>query len=267
MLILDYARFERLAIGVGVVAVVGNAMLSLVTHVDPVELVAQLLFLAVVLAAVRWGSKGGAFAAYAAVTFYVAMRFLTIPPATTTLDLLAPLTGRATAYLAVGIIGGEVCNRIRIMLAKAKDARAIDESSSAYTPQFLARRIVESAGRFERYGEEFSLVVICVDSRGTDPARKPDLVRAVVDQLRAGLRLVDEVGRLPEDDYGLLLPHTGGAGAHVVAERLRADLKERLAIGDESLTVRVLTAADDLAAIRDLAAEVAPAPILAPVAA
>lgn len=264
MLQVDYARFERLAMGVGVVAIVGNATISLVTHVDPVELVAQLLFLAVVLAAVRWGSKGGAFAAYGAVTLYVAMRLLTVPPAMTTLDLLGPLTARATAYLAVGILGGEVCNRIRIVLAKAKDARAIDESSSAYTPQFLSRRIVESAGRFERYGEDFSLVIICVDSRGTDPSRKPDLVRAVVDQIRSGLRLVDEVGRLPEDDYGLLLPHTGGAGAHVVAERLRADLKERLSIGDESLTVRVLTAADDLEAIRALAADAAPAPAAAP---
>ena len=260
---MDYARFERLAVGVGVVGIVGSATISLVTHVDPVELVAQLLLLAVLLAAVRWGSKGGAFAAYAAVTFYVAMRLLTIPPATTMLDLLGPLTVRTTVYLAVGIIGGEVCNRIRIVLAKAKDARAIDEDSAAYTPQFLSRRIRESAGRYERYGEDFSIVVFGVDSRGTDPARKPDLVRAIVDRIRSGLRLVDEVGRLPEDDYALLLPHTGGAGAQVVAERLRADLKERLAIGDASISVRVFTATDDLEAIRALGANAAPEPTAA----
>ena len=156
------------------------------------------------------------------------------------------------------MLGGEACDRIRVAFALAKDARAFDESSAAYTPKFLSRRLIESISAYERYNQVFSVVVIGVDGRtvnGAKSAHMTEMVRSIVDRLRAGLRLVDEVGRLPWGAYALVLPHTASSGAHVVADRLRADLREGLGIQDESITLRVLTAAEDLDAIKTLASE------------
>jgi GGDEF domain-containing protein len=255
---VDYSRFERLAIGVGVIAVIGTATLSLVSQVDPIELAAQLLLLAVLVAAVRWGRRGGTLAGIGAMVAYVALRSLTIPTQGITALFVTLLAARTIAYLSLGVLGGEACDRIRVAFALAKDARAFDESSAAYTPKFLSRRITESVSSYERYNEVFSVVVIGVDGRaipGAKSAHATEMVTSIVDRLRAGLRLVDEVGRLPWGAYALVLPHTASAGAHVVADRLRADLREGLGIADESITLRVLTAGDDLDAIRTLAAE------------
>jgi GGDEF domain-containing protein len=259
---MDYTRFERLFIGIGVAAIVGTATLSLVSQLDPIELVAQLLLLVVLVAAVRFGRNGGTLAALAAAVLYVAVRAFALPAGGMSSGLIALLAVRVLAYGAVGVLGGEACGRMRVMFALAKDARAIDESSLAYTPHFLSRRLTESVSTFERYSAIFSVVVIGIDGRSTGSAKSANLsemVRSIVERIRSGLRLVDEVGRLPWGSYVLVLPHTASAGAQVVADRIRADLREGLDIEDQAIGIRVLTATEDLDAIKTLATEAAEA--------
>lgn len=257
---MDYARFERLVIGVGAAAIIGTAIFALVPTFDAVELVAQLLLLAVLVGAVRWGRRGGTYAAIAAIVVYIALKWLTLPATGITADLLGLVAVRTLAYALLGILGGEACTRMRDTLARARGARAVDESSSAYTPQFLARLLTEAVGGFERYNLAFSVLVIGVDGRvtsGMGAAESAQMMHTIATRLLRGLRLVDELGRLPWAAFAIILPQTASAGAYIAADRLRADLREELRIEDAAITVRVLSAAEDLEAIKTLAEEAA----------
>ena len=257
---MDYARFERLVIGIAAAAIVGTATFSLQPGSDPIELVALLLLLAVIVGAVRWGRRGGTTAAVGATIAYVALKALAGTAPSITPEVMGLFALRAVMYFGVGVLGGEACSRMKVVFARAHDARAIDESTSAYTPQFLARILSEAIGTFERYNAAFSVIVITVDGRATAEMRPSDsagVVRTIANRLRKGLRLVDDLGRLPWGAFAILLPQTGAPGAHTAADRLRADLREELRIEDAAITVRVLSAADDLDAIKTLAAEAA----------
>jgi GGDEF domain-containing protein len=256
---VDYARLERLVIGVGAAAIVGTAIFALVPTFDAIELVAQLLLLVVLVGAVRWGRRGGTYAAIAAIVVYIALKWVTLPASGVTSGVLGLVAARTVAYALLGVLGGEACSRMRDTLARAHGARAIDESS-AYTPQFLARLLTEAAGGFERYNLAFSVLVIGVDGRvtsGMGAAESGQMMRTIATRLRRGLRLVDELGRLPWAAFAIILPQTASAGAYVAADRLRADLREELRIEDAAITVRVLSAAEDLDAIKTLAEEAA----------
>lgn len=256
---MDYARFERLVVGVGAAAIVGTATLSLGPKSDPIELIAQLLLLVVLVGAVRWGRRGGTVAALGAMATYVAVRGgTTLLANNVTPELWRLFLLRAAMYALVGVAGGEACSRMKGLLTRVHDARAIDESSTVYTPAFLARLLNEAVATFERYNMSFSVLVIGVDGRvtaGLRPAESAEVVRRIATRIRKGLRLVDEVGRLPWGSFAIILPATGGGGAHTAADRLRADLREELKIEDAAITVRVLSAAEDLDAIKTLAAE------------
>ena len=257
---MDYARFERLVIGIGAAAIVGTATLTLGMKSDPVELVAQLLLLAVLVGAVRWGRRGGTTAAVGAVVVYAVVKGLAVGTAGIASQAMWLIALHAAMYLAVGIIGGEACSRMKTLFARAHDSRAFDESTSAYTAAFLGRLLTEAIAGFERYNMAFSVLVIGVDGRATAGMRatdSADVVRSIALRLRKGLRLVDEMGRLPWGPFAIILPQTGVAGAHTAADRLRADLRDELKIEDAAITVRVMSAADDLEAIRTLAAEAA----------
>jgi GGDEF domain-containing protein len=258
---VDYARFERLVIGIGAAAIVGTATFALRPGTDPIELVALLLLLAVVVGAVRWGRRGGTTAAVGATLAYIALKALA-GSAGLTPDVLGLFALRAVMYFGVGVLGGEACSRMKLVFARAHDARAIDESTSAYTSQFLARVLYEAVGTFERYNALFSVVVISIDGRATTqmrPSESADVVRTIALRLRKGLRLVDDLGRLPWGAFAIVLPQTGRPGANTVADRLRADLRDELRIEDAAITVRVLSATEDLDAIKTLAGEAAEA--------
>ena len=258
---MDYARFERLIIGVGAAAIVGTAALSLGASADPIELVAQLLLLAVLFGAVRWGRRGGTIAAVAALLAYVVIKGIAASGNLSDPNLLRMLALRAVMYGLVGILGGEACSRMKTLLTRAHDARAIDEASTAYTPRFIARLLKDAVATFQRYDLSFSVLVIAVDGRATTGMGASDaaaVLRTTAMRLRKGLRLVDEVGRLPWGAFAIILPQTGRSGAQIAGDRLRADLRETLRVDDAAITVRTLTTSDDLDAIITLADEADP---------
>jgi GGDEF domain-containing protein len=262
---VDYARFERLIIGVGAAAIVGTAAISLGASADPIELVAQLLLLVVLFGAVRWGRRGGTIAAVAAFVAYVAIKGVALSGNLFTPDALRAVAVHAVLYALVGILGGEACSRMKGLFARAHDARAVDEVSTAYTPRFIARLLGDAVATFQRYNLTFSVLVISVDGRATIGMGASDaagVLRTTAIRLRKGLRLVDEVGRLPWGAFAIILPQTGRAGAQIAADRLRSHLRETLGVDDAAITVRTLTASDDLDAIIALAAEADPSSTL-----
>lgn len=85
--------------------------------------------------------------------------------------------------------------------------------------------------RSRRYGHDVSLLVLDVDSFGEinaelGRARGDDCLRQIASKIAEVPRLPDQAARIAEDEFALLLPHTGRDGARVVADRVLAEIAE-----------------------------------------
>ena len=265
---MDYAKFERLAIGIGAVAIMATAAFSLYPTPDTVELVAQLMLLAVLVGAVRWGRRGGTITAVVATVAYILMRLylpmhinwvaeVTIAPEFTRLLLI-----RAASYALVGIAGGEACSRIKYSFARAQDDLAIDPASRVYTTDFITRAIRTAVASYRRYGTPFSVIVLEVDESvtgGLRPAKAVNVIRTMATHLRSELRLIDDIGRFHGGSFLVMLPQTGRPAAEGVAARLASGLRDSVGIADSAISTQVFGSSEDIAEIESLAAEVKPA--------
>ena len=251
---MKYARFEWLAIGVGAAAILGTVTFSLQPRPDWIELIAQLLLLAVLIGAVHWGRKGGLLSALAATIIYLALR---IPTVATTMDaeVIELILIRAVTFGVIGVIGGEICGRIKYFFARLEDTCSIDEHSRVYNQRFVRQLLESNLGAARRYGSEFSIALIAVSpsiTAGLRPGRVRRLVRAIADHIRTDVRMIDDVGRLEDGRFILIMPHTPKAGGHIATDRVRKGLCDVLGAKDESVTASVLGSADDLDALQSL---------------
>jgi diguanylate cyclase (GGDEF)-like protein len=102
-----------------------------------------------------------------------------------------------------------------------------DELTGAYNRRFLMEALARERSRAERLGEPFAACLIDIDHFKSINDRLGHATGdAVLKQFAAlaprGLRGVDTFGRLGGEEFLLLLPGTGRAGALAAAERVRA---------------------------------------------
>lgn len=258
---MRYERFEMLAIGVGAAAILATVVLSLQPTPDYIEIAAQLLLLGVLIGAVHWGRKGGAIAALVASLAYILLRVPNVMQAGTSADVLELLLIRIATYGLVGIVGGELCGRIKYFVARLNNDASIDETSRVYNQRFIGRLLLGNLSSYKRYGAPFSVVLIELEpslTAGLRPSKNARLVRAVAAHVRNDVRLVDDVGRLDDGRFMLLLPHTPRSGAEVAAARVCAGVRDTIGAKDESVTATIMDAIDDCDAIEDLLAGILP---------
>ena len=107
----------------------------------------------------------------------------------------------------------------------------------------LAEREVAAA---ERYGRQLAVLMLDIDYfkqvNDTHGHAVGDAVlREVAARLQGGLRVVDIAGRVGGEEFAIVLPETG-AGAHDVAERIRATIEREpvaTAVGDVQVTMSI----------------------------
>jgi GGDEF domain-containing protein len=252
---VKYSRFEWLTISVGGVAVLATVVFALRPRPDLIELAAQLLLMPVLVGAVHWGRKGGLIGALAATLAYVALRLPSVVSVGLQADVLQLIVIRTVTYGFVGIIGGELCGRIKYFFARLEDSCSIDEHSRVYNQRFIAQSLSNHLGESARYGTVFSIAIIELASRLTAdlrPSRVRSLVRSVADHMRNDVRLVDDVGRLDDGRFVLLFPHTPKDGAVVAATRVRAGVRDVLGAKDESVVLSIMGSIEDSADIQVL---------------
>jgi GGDEF domain-containing protein len=252
---VKYSRFEWLALAVGGAAIVGTVLASL--HGQPMveEIVAQVLLLIVLAGAVHWGRGGGFLTAIVAIVAYIGMRAPLIVHDGLTPDLLTLILVRTAAYGVVGIVGGEVCGRIKYVLARLEGGTNLDEETHLYNQAYIARLLTANLGLHQRYRTPFSIALITLSPALTSelkPSRKRSMLRAVGNHVRNDVRLVDDVGRLSDGTFVLMLPQTPKTGGDVAASRVRASLRDLLGAKDESVVARVLGAPEDLTELNAL---------------
>ncbi len=188
---------------------------------------------------------------------------LSLPRAGLRLTTLVIIALTISAYGLVGIVGGDICGRVKYFFGRYGESAAIDDWSHVFN-QGKASELLENAlARFARYGEPFSVVVVTQSPAlfaGLRPTRQRALVRAVANHIRGDVRMVDEVARLNDGRYLVILPHTAREGGLVVTERLADGVRATLGANDESVTARCFSAADDAIELGSLAASIAPEP-------
>jgi len=252
---VKYSRFEWLAMLVGSASIAG-AVLATSRHGVPVEEgLAQALLLLVLVGAVHWGRRGGSIMAGIAAAAYLALRVPLLVRDGLSADVAGLLVTHLFTYGVVGIGGGELCGRVRYLLARLESAENIDEPTALFNQRAITPVLCAMVGRYERYGESFAIVTIAIgDEAVTRPKSGPQrlLLLSVASRIRSGVRLVDDVARMDDGRFLIVMPHTPKAGAKVAAERLSGSVVRLLGASPEAVRTEILAVDGDLAAIRAL---------------
>jgi two-component system, cell cycle response regulator len=101
-----------------------------------------------------------------------------------------------------------------------------DDLTGLFNRRELGRHFDEEAGRAERSGRPFSLVLIDIDHFKQVNDRYghlagDDVLRHIARELLRTLRFIDRPARIGGEEFAILLPETDGQGAVVAAERIR----------------------------------------------
>jgi hypothetical protein len=210
---------------------------------EPVELIAQLMLFGVLFAAVRLGRRGGLIAAIFASTLYVVLRLELVAAGSLTTTGFYLIASRLLAFGLIGIVGGEACSHIKYSLASVEGRSALDEWSRVFNQRWACKTIEQARGRFMRYGEPFSLVILSVSPSvltGLRASRQRQLTRLTADRIRSDIRMVDEVARLDDGRFLVLMPHTPVEGGRIVMNRLASIVVGALGVRDEAVRVECL---------------------------
>ena len=259
---MKYSRFELLVLGVGVLAITGTIAFSLSAKPDGIEILAQVLLLLPLTGALHWGRNGGLLAAVLAFLVYLIARMPMILGTGWTTGTVQLVLIHGVTYGFIGIIGGELCGRLKYFFARSSESPSIDECSRVYNQRFIAQMLGALLGGWDRYSAPFSIVTLQLADgvmSGLSHARCSALVKAVANHLRNDVRMIDDVGRLDDGRFVLLLPHTPKAGAEVAGARVRSGIRDLIGAKDESVVVTVLGCADDTDALRGLLEDISPA--------
>ena len=246
---MKYSRFEALVSGIGAIAVLSALALSARGALVIEEVVAQVLLLLVLFAAVHWGRNGGFIAALGASILYLLARVpLVAAMGGLTWDVTSIVLVRVLSYGLVGIVGGELCSRIRYIFAKLEDSSSVDEWSQVFNQRFIMRALESALGQHGRYQTPYSVVVIqLADVLLSDlkSSKQRSIVRGVATHIRNDIRLVDEAGRLDDGRFLVVLPHTPREGALIVGERLHHGICNVVGAREDSIVVTILGAPED----------------------
>jgi GGDEF domain-containing protein len=259
---MKYSQFEGLVFALGFVAVIGTlAFVPAGGSIGITELIAQLLILVVLGTAVHYGPKGGFIAALAASLAYVLLRVPAISQPETSANSLLMLLMRFTSYGLIGVVGGHACTKIKYVLSRLEDVSTVDEWSGVFNQTYAASSLDKALGRLDRYSEDFSAVVVKLSPSLTAdlrPARQRSMIRSVSSHICSDVRIVDEVARLDDGRFLVILPHTPKVGGEIVTARVGAGVRRLLGARDESVRVKCLSGAEDRAAIKALLDEIKP---------
>jgi diguanylate cyclase (GGDEF)-like protein len=143
-----------------------------------------------------------------------------------------------TVGLAVGsaVVVRLLAERIERLVAELRLAAATDPLTGLLNRRAFAERCGHELARARRTGEAFAALLIDVDhfkqinDREGHAAGDEALV-ALAAALTHELREIDTVARIGGDEFAVLLPATGVAGAQATAERLRAGAGVPISIG------------------------------------
>ena len=145
----------------------------------------------------------------------------------------AALALGASDALAAPVHLPELCARLLVRIRERRSANGQESG-------LLAQRVKEEFERARRYSLSFSLILLAIDDLGGSPERNSSdatvrLRAEVARTLRRELRAPDLVASFSPDEFAIVLPETGEAGARQSVFRLRERLTSLPFEGDPRL--------------------------------
>lgn len=147
-------------------------------------------------------------------------------------DLIEGIAAGADDYIKKPFDLREVRVRVRAaerMLAARDELRAeaiTDELTGLMNRRGIVERIQHELALIARDGRDLSVLMVDIDhfkavNDAHGHAIGDEVLRDVSSRMRRQLRAYDDIGRLGGEEFAVLLPECGAAGAMAVAERIR----------------------------------------------
>ncbi len=265
---MDYERARRLVLLTGLVILLLVATVMFVRRVDPVEVVATLLFLPIFAAVLIWGARGGIAAGLVAALAYAALRWPAIQ-AVGAGRFAGLIAMRSIGYVAFGAIGGWSLQQLRASITKLELYDQIDDATKLHNSRAIVETLDRERSRADRYHEIVSVVIARVT--GLEGKRRSGTLAELGQMIEAGKRTVDSAMHAtqgPVDLFVVVLPETGASGANTFATKLGNLVT---AVGGANLNVDVTTITypdqpDELAGFLDEARRIVASDFPAPAA-
>lgn len=131
-----------------------------------------------------------------------------------------------------------------IFLNKVQELTITDDLTKLYNSRFLHSRLDYEVERARRFNYEISMIFLDLDYfkevndiHGHLAGSK--LLKEVAGLLASMLRTVDMACRYGGDEFIILMPGTSKKNASLVAEKLRASIKEKAFLAEEGLDIRL----------------------------
>ena len=145
-----------------------------------------------------------------------------------------------------------------LLLKRAEALSVTDDLTHLYNSRYLNQVLRRETKRASRSGRPLSLLFIDLDGFKSINDTHGHLAgsRALVEAaavIRGSARETDVVSRFGGDEFALILPDTGGDGAHAVGERIRERLAAHSFLAGDGLDIH-LTASVGVATLPDAAA-------------
>ncbi len=231
---LTYKQARWIVLGFGAALIGGVTLSTFARGADPVEVLAVLLFLPVLVALAfgraRWGAVAGVVVSIA----YVVIRSVTLPEGLPMGEFVGTAIVRTLLYIGLGLFGGYANEMLEHALHKLELYDEIDDDTGVGNARSLLSMSDREAARARRYGSVFSLSVLTLERGMFDEVQQKDglkALRQLCQTVEASVRTTDLVARVPHEareDVVVVLPETGRAGAEIFLERLIPGARDML---------------------------------------
>lgn len=139
---------------------------------------------------------------------------------------------------------GAIALENAILYQKSAELTVTDDLTKLFNSRYLNVHLKREIKRSRRYGMPVSLIFLDLDGFKYVNDNYGHLAgsRALFEVgqvLQETVREIDVVSRYGGDEFTIILPQTGAAGAMVIADRIRLALEERVFLADLGLRVRL----------------------------
>jgi GGDEF domain-containing protein len=131
------------------------------------------------------------------------------------------------AFPFVGLIASQAATALALIAAREQSHRGSmkDPSSSAYTFAYFVDVAGREIDKARRHGRRFALATIGIEGEPESFRELPrDPSVEAAERVLGAVRDTDVLARVDEHEFYLLLPETGGAGAHTCRRRVMRQL-------------------------------------------
>ena len=169
---------------------------------------------------------------------------LEVRPQTTMLNVIACLPLLVVYPILVGVVTNQLSRRVREQNRQLAKLSRTDGLSTLLNRTAWEEVAATEFRRHRRSGSPVSLLMLDIDhfKRINDSFGHPagdEVIRGIGALLRLSMREFDVAGRYGGEEFGIILPETGFAGAKVIAERIRKAIEAAVMVESEDIRCTV----------------------------